>query len=78
MEIEDFIIGKFVEYTGVKPELIELNDTVSEHGLDSLDVVNIQLDMEDFLGVTLPDSKIQACQTPQDFINLAKEVKRGS
>ncbi|NLI21485.1 MAG: acyl carrier protein [Clostridiales bacterium] len=60
---------KDMDVSGIKPE-----NTFADLGLDSLDVAELVMNMEDELGVTIEISP--ALKTVQDVVTLVDEQKK--
>lgn len=55
---------------------LDANDTFNESGLDSLDVFNFFSEVDDQLGIEVPDEKFEELQTLnklKDYLNSQRE-----
>ena len=48
--------------------------TIAETGLDSLDVIELWFELEEKLGVELPEAQIRECKTFGDLVAVAQSV----
>lgn len=49
-------------------------DLISDYGADSLDVVEIVLQIEDEFHLFIDDADFQHCRTVKDFVNLTEKL----
>ncbi|MCR4911405.1 MAG: acyl carrier protein [Bacilli bacterium] len=59
------IIAKRVDISNLKEE-----DNLSELGLDSLDLVEVMLEIEEVFGIEFSSDEIEGCKTLKDVLNL--------
>lgn len=52
------------------------SEVVKDLGADSLDVVELLMQLEEEFGVTLPDSEIENIKTVQDIVNLLQSIEK--
>ena len=50
-----------------------LNSTFDELGIDSLDSIELVMDLEKEFKITIPDQDVDSFQTPQDVLNYFKK-----
>lgn len=66
-KIRDMIVDRFdIEADLVKPE----TNIIDDLGVDSLDVAELLLVIEDEFSVTVPEEKITSLKTVQDIVNF--------
>ena len=74
--MESKIIKMIAKKLGKKEEEVKLTSNLIEDlGADSLDVVEMIMDLEDEFGITLPDEEVSNMKTIQDVINYIKKVQ---
>jgi acyl carrier protein len=72
-EIESKIIELAAEQAGVdKSEVTPATHFVNDLHFDSLDVVEFAMEVEDELGMSIPDDAIERLQTVGDVIDYAQ------
>ena len=70
------IVEILAKHLMVDPKTIsEDTDIVEELGADSLDIVEITMDLEQTFGLSVPDEKIADFKTPKDILNYIVEEK---
>ena len=50
-----------------------LNSTFDELGIDSLDSIELVMDLEKEFSITIPDKEVDSFETPQDVLNYFKK-----
>ena len=50
-----------------------LNSTFDELGIDSLDSIELVMDLEKEFKITIPDQDVDSFETPQDVLNYFKK-----
>lgn len=65
------IISIIGEVMCIDPEQIKVADNLKELGMDSLDVVEVAIKIENEFDIKLMDDDLEGCKTVQDIINLA-------
>lgn len=72
-EIEEMLKEIIAEKLGISKSKIEKNVTMEDLGADSLDVVEIIMEIEEQLRITIPDEDAEKMRTFQDMIDYIKE-----
>jgi acyl carrier protein len=70
-EIKCILNGKF----DIPDEEISSSAEWENLGLDSLDVVELTMEVEKEYGIVLPDLEIEKCYTLGDFVKLVEKIK---
>jgi acyl carrier protein len=70
-EIKGILNWKF----DIPDEEISSSASWGNLGLDSLDVVELTMEVEKEYGIELPDLEIEKCYTLGDFIKLVERIK---
>lgn len=75
-EIEIYVLNLFKNYfrTAYKGNL-SVNSTLGDHGLDSLDAVELVVRIEDELGYVIPGEALRCFSTVRSFINYIKQTE---
>ena len=60
---------------GVPGEYITANSSWDYLGIDSLDVVELTMEVEKEYGISIPDLEIEKCYTLGDFVKVVEKVK---
>ena len=60
---------------GVPEEYITANASWDYLGIDSLDVVELTMEVEKEYGISIPDLEIEKCYTLGDFVKVVEKVK---
>lgn len=61
----------------VPDEEISSNADWGNLGLDSLDVVELTMEVEKEYEIKLPDLEVEKCYTLGDFVKLVEKIKKG-
>lgn len=70
-EIFNAIENKLIMNYGVETETVQMESLFkSDFGLDSLDIVEIVVDMEKKFDISIPDSNMYDVLTIKDFVEL--------
>jgi acyl transferase domain-containing protein/acyl carrier protein len=56
--IEDWLIEQVAHHTGLDPQRIDIQQPLTEYGLDSIVAVELTADLEEWLGRTVPETLI--------------------
>jgi acyl carrier protein len=62
---------------GVNKELISIDSSFEELGLDSLDSIELIADMEDEFNVTIPNSELQEIKTIRNAVDGLSKALNG-
>ncbi len=73
MDITEKVIQALAERRGTDPKEINLDSKFSDLALDSLDVAELIMDLEDSLNVTIDISRVKG--TVGDLIQVIQEAK---
>jgi len=71
--IEDQVIQNFAKVSGCQPGQIVRETRIDSISVDSLDLVDITFDIENFYDIDIPDDRIFDSETVGDFIDMVKE-----
>ena len=75
-EISNYIIGITKEYfRSTKKAKIGVDSLFKDHGLDSLDVIELIIQVEDDLGYVIDAENLTKFQKPKHFVNFIKQVE---
>jgi acyl carrier protein len=73
MEIDQEILKRVSAYVGRPAETIKGHDNfTSDLGLDSLDKVEIVMELEEVFNIEIPDDEAEKCHNVNDAVNLVK------
>ena len=73
-EIEKKVISIIAEKLGIDEEEIKLEASfIDDLGADSLDIVELVMELEEEYGIEIPDEDAEKIKTVQDAINYIKE-----
>lgn len=71
MDIEQEILKKVSVYAGIPVDHISKYDNfTTDLGLDSLDKIEIVMELEEFFNIELPDDETEKCNNVADSVNL--------
>jgi len=70
---EKAVVKQLLE-NGVLPINVDLNTEFHDLGIDSLDVYENVMLLEDEFDITISDVEIEKLKTPQDLINLVNSL----
>ncbi|MDP4116189.1 MAG: acyl carrier protein [Bacteroidota bacterium] len=73
MGVLDKIIGIISEVAGCNKDEITETTNLIDLGLDSLDIINIEVDLEDEFGIDVPYDVGQSFETVEDVVFAVKE-----
>jgi acyl carrier protein len=62
---------------GADPEQMRLEMPLQDLGLDSLDIVEMVMEIEQEFGLTVPDSEAEQVKTVGDLLRLIERLRRG-
>lgn len=54
--LQNWLVGKLAEQLSIKPETIDVSESLTRYGLDSIDAVTLVGDLEDWLELELPST----------------------
>lgn len=52
------------------------SEVVKDLGADSLDVVQLMMDLEDEYGITLPEGDVEKIKTVQDIVDMMEKIAK--
>ena len=52
------------------------SEVVKDLGADSLDVVELMMDLEDEYGITLPEGDVEKIRTVQDIVDMMEKLAK--
>ncbi|MDP2814522.1 MAG: acyl carrier protein [Erysipelotrichaceae bacterium] len=64
-----------LENRGIKTGQLTESSTLKEIGIDSLDLVEVLLELEKQLNVTFSDDELLGCKSISDVVNLVAKKK---
>lgn len=64
-----------LENRGIKTGQLTESSTLKEIGIDSLDLVEVLLELEKQLNVTFSDDELLGCRSISDVVNLVAKKK---
>lgn len=66
------IIAESLELSadGISPDT-----TPGELGLDSIDLVDLVMEIEDEIGVSIPDEEFETIKTIEDIVNIIEDIQ---
>lgn len=68
------LVTKELSEWGIPPGKWSLSSTLRSLDLDSLDLVTLVLNLEEFAGKDIPDSKIKDLKTVEDVVQMLVEL----
>lgn len=72
-DIEKYVIGLFKGYFRItNRNLVTVDSTFKDHGLDELDAVELVVRMEDELGYVVPGEALRVFKSVKSFVNYIK------
>ena len=75
-EISDYVLKISREYfRTTKKASLSLDSTYKDHGLDSLDVIELIIQVEDDLGYVIDAENLEKFQKPKHFVNFIKQIE---
>jgi acyl carrier protein len=76
MTIEEVVKQMLSDQTELPPNSINLTDRLIDNlGMDSLDIVEVSMNLEQALDIDIPDSSVGEIQTVQDLIDAIARLK---
>ncbi len=76
-KIYDDIIRMVVELTSLSPtDIASTSDIVFDLGLDSLQIYELVVDLEDGYDIRLPDELLEKIKTIADVVNMVYQLSR--
>lgn len=66
--VKDHLVGRGLDAAAVTPEA----DLVNDVGLDSLDVTELTLGLEEHFGIEIPDEDLEGLRTVNDAVDLVE------
>ena len=75
-EIEQYVISITKDYfRTTRKASVGLDSVFSEHGLDSLDVIELVIRVEDELGYMIDAENLEKFKKPRHFVNFIKQME---
>ena len=75
-EISNYVLRISKDYfRTTKKASLSLESTYREHGLDSLDVIELIIQVEDDLGYVIDAENLEKFQKPKHFVNFIKQIE---
>src|SRR4051794_22385342 len=62
---------------GINPNSLKLGDELTRNGVDSLDFVELIMELEEDLRIQIPDGEAEHCVTLRDLIRLIRIYRDG-
>ncbi len=74
--IEEFVIRIIKDYhTTTNKEALEMESLLFEHGLDSLDCIELVMEVEDQLGILIEGENLEKFRKPKHFVNFIYQME---
>ena len=73
--VEGYVLETIKSFSNVQPEKVNKNSRFSELGLDSLDAIDLILDLEDKFGVRIKENEVLQIQSVMDAISIFHRYK---
>ncbi|MDH1089260.1 acyl carrier protein [Pantoea brenneri] len=70
--VKDKVVVLLVENFGLNEQKVKENDNLESLGVDSIIIIEIQLDLEREFGIKIPDGDIVPDFTPKDISDYIK------
>ena len=75
-EIERYVLGICRDYfRTTKKASIALESSLKAHGLDSLDLIELVIQVEDDLGYVIDAENLELFQKPKHFVNFINQIE---
>ncbi len=75
-DISEYVLKISREYfRTTKKATLDLESTYKSHGLDSLDVIELIIQVEDDLGYVIDAENLEKFQKPKHFVNFIKQIE---
>ena len=75
-EIEQYVVSITKDYfRTTRKATVSLDSVFSDHGLDSLDVVELVIRVEDELGYMIDAENLEKFKKPRHFVNFIKQLE---
>ena len=75
-EIEKYVLSIVRDYfRTTKKASVSLDATFAEHGLDSLDAIELVIQVEDELGYLIDAENLELFKKPRHFVNFIKQME---
>ena len=75
-EIEQYVVSITKDYfRTTRKATVSLDSAFSDHGLDSLDVVELVIRVEDELGYMIDAENLEKFKKPRHFVNFIKQLE---
>ena len=75
-EIEQYVVSITKDYfRTTKKATVSLDSAFTDHGLDSLDVVELVIRVEDELGYMIDAENLEKFKKPRHFVNFIKQLE---
>lgn len=74
-ELEEKIQKLLVDILGVEPEKVTPEATLEDAGADSLDVVELEMELEDRFHIEVPDKALNVTSTFADLVALVERLR---
>ena len=75
-EIQDYVLSICRDYfRTTKKASLTLDSNLKEHGLDSLDAIELVIQIEDELGYLIEAENLELFQKPRHFVNFIKQLE---
>lgn len=68
------VVDVMLKLASVEPEKAKLEDSFEDIGLDSLDVIEVVMAVEEHFNIHIPDKEAQELVTVQDLVNLTEKI----
>ena len=79
LEIYEIVKGIIVKRMGVSASTVLPQSSLTEDiGADSLELVDLMMDLEEILGIRIENSELSDVETVRDVVNLIESKRRVS
>lgn len=76
MDIKETVVQKIADQRGLDKASIRMESTFEELGLDSLDMVELSLELEGALGISISHTDIENIKTVGQAVEFAEKNKK--
>jgi acyl carrier protein len=67
--IEEIVVGLIARHKGLDPVTVSPGAALADLGVTSLDAITLAYELEEALGVEIPNADIESLRTVQDLID---------
>lgn len=77
-DLEQKIISLIARHKGLNPQNISLPSKLSDLGISSLDAITIVYELEDDLGIQVPNEQLESLRTVEDIVTGLQRLMQES